>query len=173
MRRAGAKEHCLFRGRASRRWQTDPMNVADGISTMRACPPFVAFETKGSGAVPLPGRARSELMRAACQPNHGGVNQQETAIGHSQWFRDHGDAWRVQLRLAPLASSDQNAQKRLNSTPIAERRLSGSVSPLRCRCVTRANTNLEPSGPRAQDRPETIRANDHLSSGSGTSRSTW
>ena len=61
----------------------------------------------------------------ACQPpqrNHAAVNQQATATGHSQWCRDHGDAWRAELRLAALASSDQNAQKKLNSTPIAQRR---------------------------------------------------
>jgi hypothetical protein len=52
----------------------------------------------------------------------GAVNQQAVAIGHSQWCRDHGDAWRAQLRLAALASSDQNTQKRLNSTRIAQRR---------------------------------------------------
>jgi hypothetical protein len=46
------------------------------------------------------------------------VNQQ----ANSQWCRDHGDAWRVQVRLAALASSDQNTQKRLNSTRIAQRR---------------------------------------------------
>jgi hypothetical protein len=50
------------------------------------------------------------------------VNQQATAIGHSQWCRDHGDAWRAQLRLAALANSDQITQKKLNSTPIAQRR---------------------------------------------------
>jgi hypothetical protein len=49
----------------------------------------------------------------------GGVNQQAAAKGHPPFDLD---AWREHVRLAALARSDQNTQRRLNSTPIGERR---------------------------------------------------
>jgi len=52
----------------------------------------------------------------------GAMNDQTSGRRYSQWNRDHGDAWRAELRLQGLARSDQVTQDRLNSTPIAERR---------------------------------------------------
>jgi hypothetical protein len=56
------------------------------------------------------------------------VNEQAAAISHSQWCEDRhaaAEAWRVQLRLAALANSDQIAQMKANTIPIAQRQSCG------------------------------------------------
>jgi hypothetical protein len=85
-------------------------------------PPIILGRIRPLGQVRRATRQIRWRFKTSPQGNGEAVNKQTTAISHSQWCRDHGDAWHAQLRLAALASGDQNAQKRLNSTPIAQRR---------------------------------------------------
>jgi hypothetical protein len=66
-------------------------------------------------------RCRLLAIRKPPLRNDGAVNKQAAASSHPECGQDH-ETWREQVRLAALARIDQNAQKRLNSVPIAERR---------------------------------------------------
>jgi hypothetical protein len=84
----------------------------------------------------LPGRARGAVERHArglCFAAHGasnkrGLNRRSIVLAQGGAVKQQADAtfeadaWRVEVRLAALARSDQKAQERANSTPVGKRR---------------------------------------------------